>query len=382
MTSSRTLGLGLIGSGFMGRTHAFGFLNAGRIFPLPVAVGMELLADATPDLATQAAAALGFRRATGDWRALVADPAVQIVDITTPNTLHREMALAAIAAGKHVYCEKPLAPTAAEALEMTLAAERAGVVTAVGFNYLKNPMLKLARDIIASGEIGEVRDFQGIHAEDYMADADAPWTWRLDPAGGGGALADIGSHIIATARYLVGPIESVQGDVITALPSRPVARGASERRRVEVDDIARAHLRFANGATGAIEANWIATGRKMRHDFEVSGSKGALAFTQERFNELKLYRTDDPAGRRGFRTICAGPEHPPYGAFCVAAGHQIGFNDLKTIEVRDLLLAIGGEATGHADFREGYEVMRTVEAIYASAREKRWLRLDVGGEGP
>ena len=376
MTDTPRLGLGLIGSGFMGRTHAFGFVNAGRVFTLPVAVELELLADASEELASRAATSLGFRRASGDWRALVADPAVRIVDVTTPNVLHKEMALAAIAAGKHVYCEKPLAPTAADARQMTLAAERAGVVTAVGFNYLKNPMLKLARDIIASGEIGEVRTFQGIHAEDYMADAETPWSWRLDPAGGGGALADIGSHIIATARYLLGPIESVQGDVATAIPSRPVAPGSAERRAVAVDDVARAHLRFAGGATGALEANWIATGRKMRHDFEVSGSKGAIAFSQERLNELLLYRTDDAAGRRGFRTIFAGPEHPPYGAFCVAGGHQIGFNDLKTIEVRDLLLAIAGQATGHADFREGLAVMQTVEAIYASARERRWVRVD------
>ena len=375
MTQTRRLGVGLIGSGFMGRTHAFAFLNVGRVFALPVAVELEVLADASEDLAARAAASLGFRRATGDWRTLIADPAVHIVAITTPNTLHREMALAAIAAGKHVYCEKPLAPTAAEAREMAEVAERAGIVTAVGFNYLKNPMFRLAREIIASGEIGEVRDFQGIHAEDYMADPDAPWTWRLDPKGGGGALADIGSHIIAAARYLVGPIERVQGDVATLVASRPVAQGAGARRPVQVDDIARAHVRFANGATGTLEANWIASGRKMRLDFEVTGSKGALAFSQERLNELRLYHADDPAGRRGFRTIFAGPEHPPYGAFCVAGGHQIGFNDLKTIEVYDLLRAIAEQATGHADFREGQAVAEVIEAIYRSAREHRWVNV-------
>jgi predicted dehydrogenase len=375
MLSGTKLGVGLIGSGFMGRTHAFAFANAGRVFRLPVAVSLELLADVDAQQAADAAAALGFRRATGDWRALVADPAVQIVAITTPNALHKEMALAAIAAGKHVYCEKPLAPAPADALEMTLAAERAGLVTAVGFNYLKNPMLALAREIIASGEIGEVRHFQGIHAEDYMADADIPWSWRLDPAGGGGALADIGSHIIAAARFLVGPIAAVLGDTVTAVPTRPVARGAAERRAVAVDDIARAHLRFEGGASGSIEANWIATGRKMRHDFEVSGSRGALAFSQERFNELQLFTASGPDSRRGFRTILAGPAHEPYGAFCVASGHQIGFNDLKTIEVRDLLLAIAGEPKGHADFREGLEVLRTTQAIYDSAGIGGWVRL-------
>ena len=374
-SQQRRMGLGLIGSGFMGRTHALGFINAPRIFRLPLVAELEMLADATPDLAARAAASLGFRRSTGSWRELIADPAVQIVDITTPNTLHKEMALAAAAAGKHIYCEKPLAPTAADAREMALAAERAGVVTAVGFNYLKNPMMKLAREIIDSGEIGELRSFQGLHAEDYMADADAPWTWRLDPAGGGGALADIGSHIIAMARYLMGPIERVMADVVTVIGSRPVAAGSTERRKVEVDDIARALVRFASGASGSLEANWLAAGREMRLDFEIVGSKGALGFTQERFNELQLYRMDDPRDRRGFRTIFAGPEHPPYGDFCVAGGHQLGFNDLKTIEVRDFLLALAGQPTGHADFREGVAVMETVEAIYASSREQRWVKV-------
>jgi len=369
------LGLGLIGSGFMGKTHAFGFLNANRVFDLPVEVDLAVLADVDAETAARAARALGFRESTGRWRDLLASPGVGIVDITTPNVLHREMALAAVAAGKHVYCEKPLAPTAAEALEMTLAAEAAGVVTAVGFNYLKNPMLKLARDIIRSGEIGEVRAFSGIHAEDYMTDADAVWTWRLDPAGGGGALADLGSHIIATARFLLGPIGEVFGDAATVVPSRPIAPGSSERRDVAVDDVTRALVHFESGCTGVIEANWVATGRKMRHDFEVSGSKGAIAFSQERFNELDLYLTGDAPGRRGFRKIFAGPEHEPYGAFCVAPGHQIGFNDLKTIEVRDFLLAIAGQPTGHADFREGLEVQRTVESIYRSARERQWVRV-------
>lgn len=369
------LGVGLIGSGFMGKTHALGFTNVGRVFALPVEVELAMLADLGAERAAQAAKAFGFARSTADWRELVADPSVDIVAITTPNTLHKEMALAAIAAGKHVYCEKPLAPTAADALEMTQAAERAGVVTAVGFNYLKNPLLKLAREIVASGEIGEVRAFNGIHAEDYMTDAESPWSWRLDPAGGGGALADLGSHIIATARYLVGPIERVLGDTVTAITSRPVAPGAAERRPVEVEDIGRAHLRFANGCSGAIEASWIATGRKMRHDVEVAGSKGALAFSQERFNELDLYLAADRPGQRGFRKILAGPEHEPYGAFCVAPGHQLGFNDLKTIEVRDFLLAIAGSPVGHADFREGLEVQRTLKAIYRSAREQRWIEL-------
>lgn len=365
-----TLGVGLIGSGFMGKAHALGFLNANRIFDLPVRVEPAMLADAAADAAARAAAALGFPRSTGDWRALVDDPAVGIVSITTPNVLHREMALRAIAAGKPVYCEKPLAPTAAEAGEMALAAERAGVATQVGFNYLKNPMVRLARDLVLAGEIGELRSFRGLHAEDFMADASNPWTWRLDPSGGGGALADIGGHIVALARYVVGPVAAVTGETSTLVKSRPFEGGS---RAVEVDDVATAALRFENGAVGTIEANWMAAGRKMGLEFEVSGSDGAIRFTQERMNELKLYRTKDPAGIRGFRTIEAGPEHAPYGKFCPAPGHGLGFNDLKTIEVADFLRAVAGERAGHADFREGWAVARTVEAIYRAAREGGWV---------
>lgn len=381
MVIENRIGVGLIGSGFMGKAHALGYATAARVFGLPE-VDLAVLADADPALAGRAAGALGFRRSTGNWRDLLDDPAVHVVSVATPNTLHREMALAALAAGKHVWCEKPLAPTAAEALEMAEAAETAGLATQVGFNYLKNPMVALAREIVASGEIGTVRTFRGVHAEDYMADAQAPWTWRLDPAGGGGALADIGSHILAAARHLVGPVAKLVAEVDTPVAERPVRAGAAETRAVQVDDVARLFLRFENGASGSLEANWIATGRKMQHDFELYGSKGAILFTQERFNELQVYYAGDGAGRRGFRTVLAGPEHEPYGAFCVAPGHQIGFNDLKAIEARDFLQAVAGGPRRGPDFREGYEVQKLVELAYRSAREERWLDVQAPSAAP
>ena len=222
----KKIGIGLVGSGFMGRSHSHAFHAAPGIFDLPVVPVMEMLADASEDLAAQAAVALGFARSTGDWQALVADPAVDLVDITTPNTLHKPIALAAIAAGKAIYCEKPLAPNAAEAWEMTEAAEKARIKTAVGFNYLKNPMVALAREMVAGGEIGDVVSFRGIHAEDYMTDASAPFTWRLDEKGGHGVVADLGSHIISIARYVVGPIVSLAGQIKTVVGERPIAPGA------------------------------------------------------------------------------------------------------------------------------------------------------------
>jgi predicted dehydrogenase len=367
------LRIGLIGSGFMGKAHAFGYATATRVFDLPYDLELHTLADIDEKAAAKAAAALGFSHATSNWRTMIADPAIDVVNITAPNALHKEMALAAIAAGKHVYCEKPLAPLAADAREMAEAAEAAGVKSQVGFNYLCNPMLGLAREMITAGELGEIRGYRGVHAEDYMADSAGPFTFRHDPAGGG-ALADIGSHALATAEFLLassaGPITRVLGDCVTMIPERPDGKGG--KRRVEVDDVGRAFLRFASGATGSVEGNWIATGRKMQHDFEVYGTKGALAFSQERFNELHFFSTEDRRGRQGFRRIEAAPEHPPYGLFCVAPGHQLGFNDLKAIEAAGFLDAVAGRGPEPFNFRAGLRIQTLVEAIHASSRAGAW----------
>ncbi len=369
MTAKLPLRVGLIGTGFMGKAHTFGFATAPRVFELPYEVVLHTVADRTDDLAAGAAASLGFGKGTGDWRVLVADPEIDLADITAPNALHKEMALAAIAAGKHVYCEKPLAPLAADAREMAEAAEAAGVKTQVGFNYLCNPMLGLAREMIEAGELGEIRSYRGVHAEDYMADASAPFGFRNEPVGGG-ALADIGSHALATAEYLLGPIAEVLGDCATVIRARPDGQGGS--RPVSTDDVGRAFLRFASGASGSVEASWIAMGRKMQHDFEIYGSKGALVFSQERLNELHFYRADDAHGRRGFRRIEAGPDHPPYGLFCVAPGHQLGFNDLKAIEVARYLDAIAGKAEEPFNFRKGLRIQSLVETIHESSRAVAW----------
>ena len=365
------IGVGVIGTGFMGRSHAIALRAVQGIFGADIVPVLEMLADVDEASARAAASELGFARATAEWQALVRDPAVALVHITTPNAWHKPMALAAIAAGKAVFCEKPLAPSAADASALADAAEAAGVVSAVGFNYLKNPMISAARDIVAGGEIGEVVSFRGLHAEDYMADTEAPWTWRLDPAGGHGAVADLGSHILSVARFLCGDIAELCGQLATVHASRPLPGGG--RRAVEVDDQARALLRFASGATGSIEASWVAAGRKMTLAFEVTGTRGSLAFDQERMNELQLFTAGGAPGRNGFRTILSGPAHPPYGRFCPAPGHHLGFNDMKTIEVRAVLEAVAGGAPFMPDFREAARIQAAVDAIVRSARERVWV---------
>jgi len=354
----------------MGMAHTFGYATAAKVFDLPYDFRLKTLSDVTDDMARKAAAQFGFAQSTSRWRDIIEDDDIHVVNITAPNALHKEMALAALAAGKHVYCEKPLVPLVPDALEMANAAEAANLKTQVGFNYLCNPMIQFARDMIMAGELGEIRGYRGIHCEDYMTNAQGVWSFRHDPAGGG-ALADIGSHALATAEFLCGPIEQVMGDCVTMIRERPDGHGGT--RSVAVDDIGRAFLRFSNGATGSIEGNWIATGRKMQHDFEIYGSKGALAFSQERFNELHYFSTSDQKGRQGFRRIEAGPDHPPYGLFCVAPGHQIGFNDLKAIEVAGFAKAIAGLHPEPFNFRSGLRIQTLVETIQASSRQQKWL---------
>ncbi|MGB0665123.1 MAG: Gfo/Idh/MocA family protein [Pontibacterium sp.] len=369
-----TLNVGLIGTGFMGKAHAFGYATAQKVFNLPFDLKLHTVADIKLSIAEQAAAQFGFEYATDDWEAMVNHPDIDVVSITSPNALHKEMALKAIAAGKHVYCEKPLAPLYQDAVEMTEAALAKGVKTQVGFNYLCNPMFALAKRMIARGDIGEVRGYRGIHCEGYMVDAAEPFTFRHDPAGGG-ALADIGSHALATAEFLLGPITSVMGDCVTCIDKRLDPK-TGDMKAVEVDDVGRAFVRFANGASGSIEGNWVATGRTMQHDFEVFGTKGAIAFSQERFNEIYFYSTDGAEELRGFRRIEAGPEHYPYGRFCVAPGHQLGFNDLKAIEVAGFVEAISGKTEEPFSFADGARIQRLVELIQASSKEQAWLSLE------
>jgi predicted dehydrogenase len=370
-TISKDVNIGLVGAGFMGRCHANAFRAVGGLFDLPVNPVMEMLADIDQDTADKNAAALGFARSTGDWRELVCDPAINIVAITAPNVVHEPIALAAIENGKAVYCEKPLSTTSQSARRMCEAAKAASTLTMVGFNFLQNPMIGLAHTIIDNGEIGEVVSFRGRHAENYMVSPNIPHSFRTDVEGGG-AMADIGSHILSLARYLIGPITEVCGVSRTIHAQRPVQSGSAEYSPVEVDDVTHALVRFDNGCSGNVEANWAATGRTMDLSFEITGTRGAVAFSQERMNELLIWKSDR-AGRTGFTRIESGPDHPPYGNFCPAPGHHLGFNDLKVIEVARLLGAYANGGKCYPDFEEALAVQETVEAIANSVKSGTWV---------
>ncbi|HGM5417365.1 TPA: Gfo/Idh/MocA family protein [Serratia liquefaciens] len=369
--------VGLIGTGYIGRCHAIAYAQAATVFPLKGELVLEMLAEVTPELAQQRAAEFGFSRSTADWRQLVADPAIDVVDICAPNFLHKEMALEAIRHGKHVYSEKPLALDAKDATEMVQAARAKGVKTLVGFNYMKNPTSQLAREIIANGEIGEVVHFYGTHNEDYLADPRTPIDWHCRKATAGlGALGDLAAHIVNMAHYLVGDIVAVSGDMQTIIKQRPDAKDPTLMHQVENEDQASALVRFAGGAMGTIETSRIACGRKMGLTYVVTGTKGTLSYTQERMAELKLYRHDEPAERQGFKTLLVGPKHPDYAAFCISAGHGIGFNDQKTVEIRDLVNGIAAGDRMWPDFEEGWKVSCVLDAIAASAEQRRWLEIN------
>ena len=370
------LRFGLIGTGFMGKAHAIALQAVGTVFPDVEAPLLDCLVDAKADKAATAARAWSFSRSSDDWQSVCADPDIDVVDICTPNHMHKDMALAAAAAGKHIYCEKPLGLSGPEAREIWQAAESAGVRTSMGFNYICNPMLALARDMIIAGEIGEVVNFRGSYQEDYLSDPQTPFSWRcLRNQGGSGALNDLGTHLINMAEYLLGPIDSVLGSLTTVHMHRPDPKTGA-LREVENEDIAQVLVTFSRGSTGTMEISRIATGRKCGLEFEIHGTSGSLHFDQERMNELRVYQIDDPQGRRGYRTILSGPEHDDYVHFCPAPGHGLGINDLKIIEVRNLLKSIETGTDTHCNFRNGWRVQAIVDAIELSHANVEWI--DVG----
>lgn len=374
-----SLGVGLIGTGFMGKCHALAWRNVRAVMGDVPPVRLELLCDTPADRAAAFADQFGFARASADWRAVVTDPAVDVVSITAPNHLHREMALAALAAGKHVWCEKPMALTLADAAEMAAAAQQAaaaGVRTQVGYNYVANPAFTHAQRLIGEGAIGRILHVRGWVDEDYQADPDLPWTWRARLADAGlGALGDIGCHLVSMLWGLAGPIESVVAEMATLHETRPLPDG-SGRAAVENEDAALALLRFVSGVQGSFAASRSAWGRKSSLGWQVHGTEGMLCFEQERMNELQLFRNEGAKATQGFRTILTGPDHPPYGAFVPAPGHQLGFNDLKVIELAGFLTAIRDGGRAHPDFAAALDFERAIHAIARSAREGVRVRLD------
>jgi len=374
------INIGLIGSGFMGQAHAEAFHRVGLLYQdLPLLPVLHTLADVTSELAEKAAARFGFARATDDWRALVNDPEIDLVDITTPNNMHFDMAMAAIAAGKHVYCEKPLTVSLPEAQQLADAATVAGVKTMVAFNNVKTPAALLAQKLIARGDIGTPTRFRGWFDQGFFNDPNVPWSWRCSrKQAGSGALGDLGSHVVSVAQLLMGGIESVVGQEQTFFETRPALGGGTgygasvetggKRRAVENEDQFQALVKFQNGAGGTIEASRIAAGKVFGIAWEVSGTEGTIMMDGERFNELKIARYSDAKHDRGFKTLLAGTQVEQFDGFFGFdfAGGGLGYFDVKVIEVRDLIYGLASDEGCFPDFDFGLENQQIIAAMEAS----------------
>jgi predicted dehydrogenase len=372
----KSIGVGIIGTGFMGKTHAVAFNAVKAIFGDVPQPELRVLCDVDPERTRAKSEEYGFERWTTDWKNVVEDPAVEVVSITTPNHLHPEMAIAALEAGKHVYCEKPMAVILEDAEKMAAAARKSDRVTLLGYAFAKNPALFTAKRLIDDGVLGDIFDFRGSIDEDYAADPELPWSWRLKKENAGlGTLGDITCHLVSIAHFLLGPITHVSALLRTVHETRPEHPGTSKRLAVENDDLAHGLVKFKRGVVGVIASSRIAHGRKNGIRIEVHGSKGTLAFDHERMNELELYLVEDRKEIVGFRRILTGPQHPPYGLFCLAPGHSLGFNDLKIIEVAHLLNAIAGKEKAFPNFDDGLVIERVIHAFPTSAQNGRWVEL-------
>ena len=387
---SEQLRVGMVGYAFMGAAHSQAWRTVNHFFDLPLAARMSVVSGRSPDGVAAAAAKLGWESHTTDWRALVERDDIVLVDICTPGDMHAEIALAALAAGKHVLCEKPLANTVAEAREMAAAAAEAnshGVRAMCGFNYRRVPAVELMRRMVAAGRIGVLRHVRAQYLQDWIVDPEFPLVWRLrKEVAGSGALGDIGAHIVDMTQFVSGQsIASVSALMETFVRTRPLPSASSglaassssaETGEVTVDDAAIFLARLSGGAVATYEATRFATGRKNGLRVELNGSLGSLAFDFERMNELSFHDATLPEAERGFtRILVTEPVHP-YLAAWWPPGHPIGYEHTFTHEVRDLIEAIGTGADPAPSFSDALQVQLVLDAVAQSAVSAQWTKVE------
>jgi predicted dehydrogenase len=374
--AAREVGIGLLGPAGIGRAHAHALSVLPLVFwPPVVRPRLQAVAGRDPARAAAAAARFGFRTAAASWEKVVGDPGVDLFDNCAPNGLHRDPCLAAIAAGKHVFCEKPLGRSAAEARQLRDAARAAGVVHMVGFNYRFLPALRLARRLVAEGRLGRIHHFRGRFADASFLDPDAPFTWHQDrEAAGSNALLDLGSHLVDAARWLVGEPVAVTGAVATFTPTRPDPAAGGRRRAVETDDAFEAVVEFEGGALGSLSGTNVAAGRRAHLSLEVNGSRGTVAFDLERLNSLEVHLVGEGPAGGGLREVLTTEAEHLGGADWWPPGHGIGWDASLAHELHHLLVAV---ATGTpvapdgATFEDGYRCAVVCDAILDAARTGR-----------
>jgi predicted dehydrogenase len=351
------IGVGMLGYAFMGKAHSNAFRKLEYMaYPPPLVPRLIAIAGRNEEAVAEAARRYGYERWTTDWRDIVADERIGLFDNGGPNSLHAEPTIAAAEAGKHVLCEKPLGRTAEESFEVWQRVAATGVKHLCGFNYRFVPAVRLARELIGEGVLGEIRHFRGRYLQDWGDDPTLD-TWRFDPsAAGSGALGDLGTHVIDLARYLVGELKTVFGFVKTFLPGR------------RVDDALEAAVEFESGAVGTIEATRLALGRRNAFQWEINGSDGSLAFDMERMNELQVFTSGD-SRTRGFRTVLVTESEHPFMEWWWPPGHIVGWGDTFMHEAVHLLRASAVDtdvAPPGATFEDGYRASEIAEAIVRS----------------
>ena len=374
MVQDKSIGVGVIGTGFMGKAHSIAYSASASVFGTGLRPRLEIVCDLSPERASQRATDLGFSRYSDSWRDVVEDDKVELVSICTPNDTHAEIAIAALKAGKHVWCEKPMSTTLADSAAMAEAAAASSGQTIIGYNYTKNPAVTHARRLIDSGVIGRVSGFFCRYDVDNEADGTRPWSWRMSrEQSGTGANGDVLSHVISVAHFLTGStISRVVGDYAIVHEERADTQNEGQTKTVDNDDMVSALIQFENGVKGHIGASRVTWGRKCGLRWELHGTKGSILYDQERLNELKqLTRQDDPA-TDGFRTILTGPQHEPYAAFLPNGGHSLGYMDVKICELHELLGAIEGGTAVWPSFADGLVIEKVMDAVDRSVQSGAW----------
>lgn len=381
--SKKTLTVGLIGYQFMGKAHSNAYRQANRFFDLPLQVRMKTICGRTEPAVKAAAEGFGWEGYETDWRRVLEDPEIDVVDVSTPGDSHCEIAVAAAEAGKAIWCEKPIGNTLAEAEQMWDAVKKAGVHHAVFHNYRKAPAVALAKKMVSSGQLGTIYHMRATYLQDWIADPSFPLVWRLQKErSGSGAHGDICSHIIDLGRHLVGEFEEVSGHLHTFIKRRPLvgatddklgATASSETGEVTVDDASMFLAKFAGGAIGMFEASRFAVGRKNYNRFEINGSRGSLVFNLERMNELEYYNNEDPTGEQGFRLIQATEAVHPYAGQYWPVGHIIGYEHTFVNLVADAVVSYYAGSKMDPDMEDGYRNQRVLDAVERSAEKRAWL---------
>jgi predicted dehydrogenase len=369
---SPEIGIGMVGYAFMGRAHSHAWHTVARAFPgVPLKPRLAAVCGRDKAAATAAADQLGWESAETDWRALIARDDIQLIDISAPGDVHAPIAITALEAGKHVLCEKPLANTTAEAEAMVAAADAAyagGARAMVGFNYRRVPAVALARQFIRDGRLGAIRHFRAVYLQDWLVDASAPMTWRMQAErAGSGALGDLGAHIVDLAHFLTDSVVTdVSAQTATFVRERPFADGTGTGT-VTVDDAALFTGRLGDGALASFEVSRFATGRKNGLRLEINGSEGSLAFDLERLNELEFFSLHDGGDSAGFRRILVTEPGHPYISAWWPPGHVLGWEHTFTHQAFDLLTALADGTQPRPSFRDGLEVQRVLDMVQRSA---------------